>query len=403
MPMQFTRMLLTAGGFFSFFIFGFVDNLKGPLLPEMVRDDRLSYSQVGTIFFAGYIGFIASTLLCGFLADYIRHRGVLLLAALGLFLGGLAYSSTTAYPLLIASMSVIGLGLGAIELGGNGLMVELHSETRGRYLNLLGTFHGLGSLTVPLIGAWLLSRGFTWQWIYGASACMAIPLAILFSPAIRSPLRKPVTPTDHGTANETIAGEGIANHRAFLKRAFTKQMWLYYLIIASYVALELGVAAWMIEYLQHDRGVSSESSSYFLSAFFVLLMLGRLFGAFIVDAVGHRRSVAIGLVGSCLCLAAGIFAHPLLVYLIPLSGLFMSIVFPTVTASVSAAHRENVGSILGILFSFSGFGGAIGPWAVGIISDRAGLELGISSTIAFGLISLAALAVLNALRPMNHS
>ena len=30
--------LLTAGGFFAFFVFGFVDNLKGPTLPALLRD-----------------------------------------------------------------------------------------------------------------------------------------------------------------------------------------------------------------------------------------------------------------------------------------------------------------------------------------------------------------------------
>ncbi len=387
---------MTAGGFFSFFVFGFVDNLKGPLLPEMVRDGALSYSQVGTIFFAGYVGFIISTLLCGVLADRVSHRSILVLAAVGLLVGGCVYSSVSAYPLLIASMGVIGLGLGAIELGGNGLMVELHSETRGRYLNLLGTFHGLGSLTVPLFAAGLLRFGFSWQWIYASSACLAIPLAMLFWPSFGRSSRDTSSrdksaigrPSPGSSRPSQSQGEG---GREILRLAFTRQMWLYYVLLSSYVALELGVGAWMIEYLQHDRGISVEDSSFFLSAFFVLLMLGRLFGAFVVDAVGHHRSVAIALVGSCLCLAVGIFANPSLVFFIPLSGLFMSIVFPTVTASVSAIHRESMGSILGILFAFSGAGGAIGPWTVGIVSDWAGIEIGIASTIAFGLFAIAAL------------
>ncbi len=50
---------------------------------------------------------------------------------------------------LIISMIIMGLGLGAIELGANGLMIQLHSADRGRYLNLLSVFHGCGSLIVP--------------------------------------------------------------------------------------------------------------------------------------------------------------------------------------------------------------------------------------------------------------
>jgi fucose permease len=172
-------------------------------------------------------------------------------------------------------------------------------------------------------------------------------------------------------------------------------MGLYYLLLSSYVALELGVGAWMMEYLQQARGMSVASSSLFLSGFFVLLMLGRLFGAFVVDAVGHHRAVAISLLGSCFCLTVGVFAHASLVIFLPLSGLFMSIVFPTVTASVSAIHRENMGSILGILFAFSGVGGGVGPWMVGVVSDWAGIEIGFASATAFGVIAIAALARLN--------
>ncbi len=392
-----SHKLLTAGGFFSFFVFGFVDNLKGPLLPEMVRDGALSYSQLGTIFFVGYIGFIVATLGCGILADRVTHRRILLLAAVGLIIGGCGYSSTITYPLLIASMGVIGLGLGAIELGGNGLMVELHSETRGRYLNLLGTFHGLGSLTVPLFASMMLRFGFGWQSIYATSVFLAIPLAILFWPSLgSSPMA--LTNTDSVNASKPQRSvDGPAN----LRLAFTKQMGLYYLLLSAYVALELGVGAWMVEYLRQARGISVESGSLYLSAFFVLLMLGRLFGAFVVDAIGHHRTVAFALVGSCLCLIIGIFAHPSLVFFIPLSGLCMSIVFPTVTASVSAIHKENMGSILGILFAFSGIGGAVGPWTVGVVSDWAGIEMGISSTIAFGLVAIAALIGLNIPRSLG--
>ncbi len=384
--MSVTSKLLTTGGFFSFFIFGFVDNLKGPLLPEIIRDDALSYSQVGTIFFMGYVGFIVATLGCGVLADKVSHRSILLLAAIALFIGGCGFSSATEYPLLIASMGVIGLGLGAIELGGNGLMVALHSQTRGRYLNLLGTFHGLGSLTVPLFAAGLLKLGFSWQWIYASSVVLAVLLAVLFWPSIGKS-------TSAGTTHKP---QRVVDTPRTLRLAFTTQMWLYYLLLSAYVALELGVGAWMIEYLHQKRGMLVERSSYYLSAFFVLLMLGRLLGAFVVDAIGHNRAVAIALAGSCLCLSIGVFAHPSLLFFLPLSGLFMSIVFPTVTASVSAIHQENMGSILGILFAFSGVGGAVGPWTVGVISDWAGIEMGFASTIGFGLLAIAALACLSA-------
>ena len=35
--MRHSKTLLTAGCFLAFFAFGFIDNLKGPILPELLR------------------------------------------------------------------------------------------------------------------------------------------------------------------------------------------------------------------------------------------------------------------------------------------------------------------------------------------------------------------------------
>ncbi len=63
--------LLTAAGFLSFFIFGFVDNLKGATLSNLLVDLDFSYAQGGSILFGAYLGFFISTLAAGFLADSV--------------------------------------------------------------------------------------------------------------------------------------------------------------------------------------------------------------------------------------------------------------------------------------------------------------------------------------------
>jgi fucose permease len=94
------------------------------------------------------------------------------------------------------------------------------------------------------------------------------------------------------------------------------------------------------------------------------------------------------------CMAIGIFAPASLSFFLPLTGLFFSIIFPTATAAVSDLHKENVGTILGLLFTFAGIGGMLGPWIVGIFSDWMGIQMGfgmilifcIGMSITFGLL-----------------
>ena len=168
----------------------------------------------------------------------------------------------------------------------------------------------------------------------------------------------------------------------------------YYLLISSYVAVELGLAAWLMEYLQQIRGQTVAQSSFYLSGFFVMIMLGRFFGSFVVEHLGYLRVIGVALFGGLACLIAGIFGSDSIILALPISGGFFSIVFPTVTAVVTSMHKENVGTVLGILFTFGGIGGAVGPWTVGVVSQSLGLELGLCATIGFCTVSLLTLLVL---------
>lgn len=375
--------LLTSGGFFAFFVFGFVDNLKGPTLPALLRDLNLSYSEGGTILFGAYIGFIVATLLTGVLADRAGFKVVLFMAGVALTAGLAAFSLVSAFWLLVVALFVVGLGLGSIEVGGNGLIVDLHTGDRGRYLNLLAVFHGVGSFVVPLFAAQMLSAAFTWRQVYQLSIVLAVGLMLFFA-LVRYP-RQPAT------GGETLS------LRTMFTAGFTWHMGWYYLLVTSYVAAEIGIAAWIVEYLQQVKGFDLGTSSLYLSLFFAAIMIGRLAGSFVVDRIGYLAVMMGATVASLLTLTLGVFGPPPLAFLIPLTGLFFSIMFPTTTASVSALHVENLGAILGVLFAFGGLGGALGPWLVGAGADLAGIQLGFALNIVFCILTLVALIALRRL------
>lgn len=387
--MSLTSKILTAGAFLAFFAFGFVDNLKGPLLPEILRVEKMSYAQGGTFFLAAYIGFIVATLASGVLADMLSNRRVLLLSAICLLTGAGGLNATDSLLLLNLFMAIIGIGLGGIEVGANGLMVELHSAHRARYLNLLATFYGVGSLLVPLVAAWLIAVPLDWPQIYLCTVVLVLPLIGIFSL------------TSRAVADQQSGSATGWSWRELMQIGFTWRMVWFYVLICAYVAVELGVAAWLVEYLQEELQFGVSRSSFYLSGYFAMIMIGRFFGSWWVDRVGYLRMIALALVGTLACLATGLFGPAEWSLLLPISGLFMSIVFPTVTAAVAAAHPANVGSIFGILFTFGGVGGALGPWVIGLASQAFGLRWGLASTLAFGTIALFAVTILWCPQPRN--
>ena len=372
--------LLTVGGFFSFFTFGFVDNLKGPILPNLLEELNFSYSQGGGILFGAYLGFVIATLLAGPLSDLLGNRLILLAAALFIALGVAGMSSATTYALLFGAMLVIGLGMGAIEVGGNGLIVGLHPQAQGRFLNLLATFHGVGSLLAPLYAAWLLTGDGSWRQVFLYSLPLALLLAILFL----------LTKGPSTTQQERHTFDWAALRRS----GFSPTMLFFYLAIGLYVATELGIANWIVEYLIKSKGLAQTTASYYLSGFFGCIMVGRLVGSVVVERIGYLRSVWLATVGTLLCLLVALVAPPALAFFLPLSGLFCSIIFPTLTAAVARLHPQNTGTILGLLFTAGGIGGALGPAIMGVASDALGIQWGFGLAALFCAGSIVALSVL---------
>ncbi len=368
-----TIWLLTIGAFFAFFVFGFSDNLKGPVLPALLQDLQINYSMGGTILLGAYIGFMLATMTTGFLADVVGQKAVLVIAGTCLAIGVGGFSTLEAPLLLTLSMGLLGFGLGSLELGCNALIVKLHSTDKGRYLNLMAVMHGMGSMLAPLYAGWLLAANVSWRAVYCWDLIL-IGLLVVYFTLMRFP------PLD-ADKSEKIDLKQVG------KTAFTPEMLLYYTLITVYVSIELGIASWVVEFLQKERGFNINQSTQALSIFFGLIMVGRFVGSFFVERLGYLKSILIMALGASGCVALAIFGPAQFSFLLPVSGFFLSVIFPNITAAVSDAHKENVNTILGVLFTFAGLGGVLGPWLVGLASDWGGLKFGFSLNLFFGLLT----------------
>jgi fucose permease len=368
--------LVTYGAFFSFFLFGFVDNLKGPLLPPLLDDLALSYVSGGTILLAAYLGFLIATLVTGPLSDIAGKKIVIFVACVCLLVGMLTFGRSSTFGLLTLGMGIVGFGLGSLEVGGNLIMVDLHPHERGRYLNLLAFFHGSGSMLVPLYAGRLLDSGVSWRTIYQSGILMVLVLFVYFA-FVAYPTR-------------TAASGGQLETRRLGRSTFTTQMILLFVAVAVYVAAEIGIGSWLVEFLQKAKGQSVTTSTLYLALFFGAITAGRFVGSFLVDRIGYRESLLAAALASTVFVAIGTFGPRPLAIFLPLTGAFFSIIFPNITATVSNLHTANLGTILGLLFTFAGVGGMLGPWSIGLASDWLGIRWGFGMALIFcGAMSIA--------------
>ena len=376
-PLKTTVFLVTAACFLSFFVFGFTDNLKGPTLPSMIHELNIDYGTSGNIFFGEYFGFVVTSLLAGILADRFGLRIILILAG-GLLAAGVAgYSTFSNTMVLTISLFSVGLGLGAIELGANATIVQIHPEKTGLYLNLMAVLHGVGSLIAPLFAGWLLGLDVSWRAIYRWDILL-IGLFVLLFLFLQFPKSQ--------AKNNSIDFKNIPNF------AFKGILPWFYAAIAFYVAAEIGVGSWLVTFLQDTRSQSILASNQSLSLFFGLLTLGRLVGGFIVHRLGYLRSILFASIASLICVSLGTFTT--LSIFFPITGFFFSIIFPTFTAAVSEDLKENTNTILGVLFTFAGIGGLLGPWIIAWASDLFGLKIGFAFIGVFTALLVISVSIL---------
>ena len=376
-------VFITAGAFFAFFVFGFADNLKGPIIPEMLSSLNLSYSQGSNILLLSYLGFMIATLIAGNLADRIGNRAVMAMAGvvLAIGIGGTGFASGVS--VLYVTFFLLGFGLGTIEIAANGIIVDSYPRRSGFYLNILAFFHGAGSMLAPLFAGKMIADGAQWNSIYKMIIFLPLILAISFFAARFA----------KGRVKKESSHKAISDSKGFLS-VINKELMLFCILIAAYVAAEIGIASWIVEFLQKEKGYSVVKSSLFLSLYFGFITGGRLLGSTIVDKIGHIRILRITSIASIVFLIAGIFSSNSLAFILPVTGFFFSIIFPTITAVASERHNENRGAVLGVLFFFAGLGGTIGPWAVGSVAELAGIKWGMSINVLFSVIMVFTLILI---------
>ena len=377
-----TKIFVTIGTFTAFLIFGFTDNLKGPLLPVFLKEFSLSYAQGSNILLMLYLGFMLSILGSGFIAGKFGNRVVLLLSGIIITAAVAGMSIVQDQLLLYPLFFSIGIALGGIEIGANGAITDIFHENSGKFLNLLAVFHGAGSMAAPWIAGVMLGAGLPWQNIYKFSVfpILLFPIIFIFIKLTsgRLPLGKP--------KQKSNSPNFFLNLNVILL-AF---------LIFLYVASEISLASWLVDYLYKVRSFSIKTASIMLTVFWGLVMLGRLIASFAVDKIGYMKSLILTVSLAIITFSLGILPGNIFPYLLPLMGFFFALIFPTVTALAAKTYPDNKHKVFSFLFFFAGLGGLVGPWVVGYTANWLGIAVGFPVLLVFILGTLILLFVLKA-------
>lgn len=369
--------------FLMFAMFAMTTDSVGTIIPSVIEEYRLGMTAAGSFHYASMSGIGIAAILLGFLADRFGRKGTILL---GLTLFGVTsglFAAGNAFGLFVVLLFVSGLGIGIFKAGALALIGDVSGSTRehASNMNLVEGFFGVGAIVGPAVVTLLLQSGTSWKWLYllAAALCALLILGTVFA---RFPRR---LETDDAKADPRDALRMMADRHALFFAA----------LLMLYVAAEAAVYVWAPTYFIGYEGPGAWLAAFVVSVFFVLRAVGRFLGAWLLARFDWTGVLAIcSTAMALLFVVAVIGGRGVAVFALPATGLFMSVLYPTINSTgISCFEKARHGSIAGVLLFFTCVSAVFAPLAMGALGDAMGdsdysMGLGAGFAVLLALLCL---------------
>ena len=347
--------------YLMFLMFAMTSESVGVIIPSVIRQFGLGMTAGGAFHYATMSGIALGGVLLGSLADRFGRKPTILV---GLALFGLSaslFAWVSSFGLFLVLLFVGGLAVGIFKTAALALIGDISTSTRAHTatMNVVEGFFGIGAIIGPAIVAYLLSHDASWKWLYLIAAALCGLLMILA-------WRVPYPPVQARTESAPMA-DMLAMMRNRYALAFSSG-------IMFYVGVETAIYVWMPTLLAGYAGPGWQWAAYALSIFFILRVVGRFAGFWLLERFNWTAVLAFCGVAILLCFALAIFGgRPMAVMTLPLSGLFMSVLYPTLNSKgISCFPKPQHGAISGVILFFTCVSAVIAPLAMGLIGDYFG-------------------------------
>jgi MFS family permease len=311
-------------------------------------------------------------LLAGLASDILSMS---LLALSRLLIG----APDVAFSVLLIATAALGFGFGAAVMALNTYAEAFFPERTDGAVLALNALLGLGTALAPVFVAIVVALG-AWWLLPVVVACV---MALLFGVASTQPL--------HVSAGAEDTLTPISWSR------LPPRFWLYAAAVFLYGMLETLNGNWSMLYLSSERGVSSRDASFALTAFWVMVTVGRVLIAAISRWVAARWIYVVLplLLLVTFQIAARVQDETEGIVAFGLAGLACSAFLP-LSISFSGNEFPRLSAVMaGELIAFYQLGYGVAAFGIGPLHDQLGLTF--AAIFAAGSIVALPLAVVAAL------
>jgi predicted MFS family arabinose efflux permease len=356
---------------------GFGRFALGMLLPSMAGTLHLSYSQMGFISTANFLGYLASVLVSAHWAGRIGSRRLIFLALLTVALSMALVSRATGFLSVLLLYMITGIGSGATNVPVMGLVAAwFSSRKRGRAAGFIVIGSGFAIMIsgrlIPFLNRWIGPEGWRTSWLILSGLVVMVAFAAVallrdgpedkgLAPVGAEDTAAPAADPEPSVPGMNIYRKGIIYYLGAI----------YFLFGYTYVIY----ATFIVTTLVRERGFSeSLAGNFWMWVGFLSLFSGPVFGT-LSDRIGRRAGLMI--VFTLQAVSYLLIATRLPGMFLYLSIVFFGIVAWSIPSIMAAAIGDYVGpkksaAAIGFVTFIFGLGQISGPAVAGVLAERTG-------------------------------
>jgi len=348
--------------FLMFMMFAMTTDAVGVIIPEVMKQFQLSMTAAGLMHYAPMVAIALAGIFLGFLADKFGRKKTIIIGLALFSVNSYLFLTGNTFAFFLGLLIISGIAIGIFKTAALALIGDISKSTTEHTstMNAVEGFFGVGAIIGPFIVTYLLKTGVDWKWLYVVAGSLCIVL-IVIALMVEYPKTKKTT-------------EDPINLKATLSMMKDPYALGFSLAAFLYVSVECAIYVWMPTLIAGYNGSAVFIATYALSIFFILRAGGRFLGAWLMARFNWALVLSIFSFLIFLCFLGSVIGGiGFAVVLLPLSGLFMSVIYPTINSKgISCFPKAKHGSVAGVILFFTAAGAALGPLLMGAVSDAFG-------------------------------
>ena len=347
--------------FLMFMMFAMTTDSVGVIIPEVIKEFRLSMTVGGAFHYAAMAGIAFAGFFLGYLADKLGRKKTIILGLVLFALNSYLFAVGHSFGFFVFLLVISGAAIGIFKTGALALIGDISRSTNEHTstMNTVEGFFAVGAIIGPAIVAHMLAVGTSWKWLYVIAGTICLLLIVTASL---------VSYPQTAATNEPV---DLKRTMAMMKNPYALG---FSAGIFLYVAVESAIYVWMPTLLAQYHGSATWMVTYAISIFFVLRAIGRFLGSWILSRVNWAAVVTLFSLAIFACFVVSMIGGVrIAVFLLPFSGIFMSVIYPTLNSKgISCFRKAEHGAVAGVILFFTCVSAVVGPLAMGAISDSLG-------------------------------